>query len=84
MLADIPNGPSPGDQTASMAARLVAQLHSAPMPRLKPVSTAGAISRGQEAPPLAFSTLPAQVRWTIYAVVGLVLMAIIYQTLVSS
>src|SRR5688500_11065374 len=28
MLAAVPNGPSPGDQTASLAAKLVAQLHS--------------------------------------------------------
>jgi hypothetical protein len=84
MLAGVPNGPSPGDQTATLAARLVAQLHSSPIPRLKPVPSSGAISRSDELPPLSFSTLPARVRRAIYVVATLILVGIAYQTLVST
>lgn len=84
VLAGVPNGPSPGDQTASLAARLVAQLHASPPPKLKPVPATGAISRNDELPLLSFSTLPARVRWAIYVVAALILMAIAYRTLVSS
>jgi hypothetical protein len=84
MLAGVPNGPSPGDQTATLAARLVAQLHSSPIPRLKPVPSSGAVSRGDELPPLSFSTLPARVRRAIYVVATLILVGIAYQTLVST
>jgi hypothetical protein len=84
MLAGVPNGPSPGDQTASLAARLVAQLHASPIPRLKPVPPTGAMLRGTGLPLLSFSTLPARVKWTIYVVAALILMVIAYRTLVSS
>src|SRR5687767_994704 len=47
MLAGVPNGPSPGDQTESLAARLVALLHSSPILKLKPVSSTGAMSRAE-------------------------------------
>jgi hypothetical protein len=84
MLAGVPNGPSPGDQTASMAASLVAQLHSSTTPRLKPVLSANAPSRGDELPLLSFATIPAPVRWTIYVLAAVLLVAIVYRTLVSS
>jgi hypothetical protein len=84
MLAGVPNGPSPGDQTASLAARLVAQLHSSPIPRLKPVPSGGAISRSDELPLLSFSTLPARVRRAIYVVATLILMTIAYRTFFST
>jgi hypothetical protein len=84
MLAGVPNGPSPGDQTASLAARLVAQLHSSPPPRLKPVPAPGAISRNDDPPLLSFSSLPARVRWAIYVLAALILMVIVYRTLVGN
>jgi hypothetical protein len=83
MLAGVPNGPTPGDQTSTMAASLVAQLHSSSTPKLKPVASNGAMARGEELPSLSFSTLPAQVKWTIYALGGLMLLAIAYRALVG-
>jgi hypothetical protein len=84
MLAGVPNGPAPGDQTASLAARLVAQLHSVPIPRLKPVPSASAIPRHEELPLPAFSTLTVRVRRAIYGVAALILMIIAYRTFFSS
>ena len=78
LFAGIPNGPAPGDQTDSLAARLVAQLHSPPNTKLEPVGSPGAMSRVDESPKLSFSTLAARVRWTIYAVGAVVLVAIAY------
>jgi hypothetical protein len=83
MLAGVPNGPPPGDQTTIMAARLVAQLHSSSAPRLKPVSTTGETPREDELPLLSFSTIPVRVRWSIYVLAGLFVVAIVYRTLVS-
>ena len=84
MLARVPNGPSPGDQTANMAARLVAQLHSPSTPRLKPVTSTGTTSRGDEMPRLSFATLPTRVKSTFYVLVVLIVMAIAYRALVGS
>jgi hypothetical protein len=84
VLAGVPNGPAPGDQTTSMAARLVAQLHSPSGPRLKPVASTSAMSRGEDVPLLSFSTLPPRVRWTIYVLAGLLLVIIVYRTLSGS
>lgn len=84
MLAGVPNGPPPGDQTASLAARLVATLHSASAPTLKPPISTNAVSRSDELPLLAFSTLAPRVRWTIYVLAVLLLMVVVYRTLVSS
>jgi hypothetical protein len=84
VLAGVPNGPSPGDQTTSMAARLVAQLHASPRPRLKPVSSAGAMPRSDEVPSFSFSTLPARVRLAIYVLTALFLVVIVYRALISS
>jgi len=81
LLAQVPNGPTPGDQTASMAARLVAQLHSPSAPRLKPVTSSGTTSRGEELPPLSFSALPARVKSTLYVLVVLIVIVIAYRAL---
>ena len=84
MLAQVPNGPSPGDETASMAAKLVAQLHAPSTPRLKPVLPTGAPSRGDELSRLSFATLPRRAKSAIYVVVVLVIMIIVYRTLAGS
>ena len=84
MLAEIPNGPSPGDQTASLAAKLVAQLHSPSTPRLKPVASTGTPPRGDELPRLSFSALPGRVRSTIYVLVALIVVVIVYRALGGS
>jgi hypothetical protein len=83
MLAQLPNGPSPGDQTASMAAKLVAQLHSPSTPKLKPITSSGTASRGAESPRVSFSMLPSRVKSTIYVLVVLIVMIIAYRALVS-
>jgi hypothetical protein len=84
MLAEIPNGPTPGDQTASMAARLVAQLHAPSTPRLKPVTSTGTATRGDESPRLSSSTLPPRVKSTLYVLVVLIVMVIAYRVLGGS
>jgi len=78
ILSDVPNGPSPGDQTASMAARLVTQLHSPSTPRLKPVPSNGMTSRGDHLPRLSFPTLPGRVKSTLYVLVVLIVLGIAY------
>lgn len=83
MLGVVPNGPPPGDQTTSLAARLVAQLHAPPAPKLKPVSSTGPMSRENELPHLSLAALPARVRWTIYVLGTLILSVIAYRLLVS-
>lgn len=84
MLAEIPNGPSPGDQAASMAEKLVAQLHSPSTPKLKPVASTGTPSRGDEWPRLSLSALPGRVKSTIYVLVALIVTVIVYRALVGS
>jgi len=84
LLAHVPNGPSPGDETASMAAKLVTQLHSPSTPRLKPVASTRAASPGDESPRLSFSTLPGRVKYTIYLLVVLIVMVIAYLAVVGS
>ena len=84
LLTHLPNGPLPGDQTASMAARLVAQLHSPSAPRLKPVASTPTTTRGDELPQLSFSALPARVRTAIYVLVVLVVVVVAYRALVGS
>ncbi len=83
MLGVVPHGPSPGDQTTSLAARLVAQLHSPPAPKLKPVSSTATMSREDELPHLSLSTIPARVRWTIYVLGTVILLVIAYRLIVS-
>jgi hypothetical protein len=84
MLAAVPNGPSPGDDTAILAAHLVEHLHSSPKPRLKPMPSVTAMGRDEEQPLLSFSSLPKRVRLTIYSLVVLILMIIGYRALISS
>ena len=84
MLGEIPNGPAPGDQTASMAAKLVAQLHSPSAPKLKPVTATGTPPRGDELPRLSFSALPGRIKSTIYVLVALIVMVIVYRVLGGS
>ena len=80
MLAGLPNGPSPGDQTSALASRLVAQLHSSPKPRLKPIPSTATLVSPDERPPLrSFSTLSATARLAIYSLVALVLVAFGFQ-----
>jgi hypothetical protein len=75
MLAGVPNGPSPGDDSVNLATRLVAQLHSSPKAPLRPISSsaAGGSARGEEQPLRAFSTLPSRVKLTVYSLVALIL-----------
>jgi hypothetical protein len=82
MLASVPNGPSPGDATASLAARLVAQLHPAPKPLREPVraSTPG---RNEEPPRFSFATLPLRVKQTIYLLAALILLGLFYRSLIA-
>jgi hypothetical protein len=80
----VPNGPSPGDQTASLAASLVAQLHASPVPKLKPVSSTGAVSHREESPLPSFSALPGRARGVIYVLGALLLLIIVYRTLLTS
>jgi hypothetical protein len=84
MLAHVPNGPSPGDQAESMAARLVAQLHSPSTPRLKPVASTVTATRGGEMPPSSFAALSARAKSTVYMLVVVIVMAIAYGALVGS
>jgi hypothetical protein len=81
MLAGIPNGPSPGDETTTLAARLVAHLHSSPPSRLKPIPSIAAVARGDGPPLLSLLALPKPVRLAIYSVVALILMALGYRAL---
>ena len=66
VLAGVPNGPSPGADTATAASRLVALLH--PSPR-QPSATAG------KAPPATAETAQARrTRLAIYSLLALCLM----------
>lgn len=82
MLANVPNGPSPGDDTATLAARLVAQLH---LPRNQRIPPRAAAAVGHNLPPPTFAALPKS-RLAIYAAVVLILilMAAGYRALISS
>jgi hypothetical protein len=86
MLSGVPNGPSPGDDTATLAARLVARLHASPKAAPpKSRSSPAAVAAGGEEPPLrSFSTLPRRVKLTIYSLLTLILLVAGYRTLVSS
>ena len=83
LLADVPNGPSPGDPAATLAARLVEQLHSAPKAPPRPISSASA-ANGADPPPLSFSALPKPVKVTIYLLTVLLLMIVGFRALISS
>jgi hypothetical protein len=82
MLAGVPNGPSPGDDTATLAARLVARLHTspkAPGPKSSPATMTG----GEPAPLRSFSALPGRVRVAIYSLLALFLLVAGYRALVG-
>ena len=83
MLAGVANGPLPGDDTATLAARLVAHLHPAPRPPGKPMATPVAAARGEHGPLLTFSALPKVVRLSIYSLVGLIFMILCFRALDS-
>jgi len=84
MLATVPNGPTPGDATATLAARLVAQLHGASKPRLEKRPVTPTVSHDEEPPRLSFSTLPKTVRTTIYVLAILFLLTMGYRSLAAS
>jgi hypothetical protein len=79
MLAGVPNGPPPGEDTASLAARLVAQLHASPKPSLKPMPASKAGTQGGEVPLLTFAALPKLVRLSIYSLAALIFMIMCYR-----
>jgi hypothetical protein len=82
MLANVPNGPSPGDDTATLAARLVAQLH---LPRKRRIPSSAAAAVGDNLPPPSFAAL-LKSRLAIYSVVVLILILMVagYRALISS
>jgi hypothetical protein len=82
MLAAVPNGPSPGEDTANLAARLVAQLHSSPEPRLKP-NTSRAADSPADGPRLSFALLPSPVRLAIYSLVAFLFVAMCFRAFTS-
>jgi hypothetical protein len=85
LLGHLPNGPSPGDETATLAARLVTQLHSSPKAPARPNSPAAVVSADGEEPVIrSFSTSPGRVKLTAYSLVTLILLVIIYRALTSS
>jgi hypothetical protein len=83
MLAGVPNGPSPGADTANLAARLVEHLHASPKSRIAPPPSPLAHVPGKMAPLLSFAALPARVRLAIYSVVTVIFMAMCYHALAS-
>jgi hypothetical protein len=82
MLATVPNGPSPGDATASLAARLVAQLHPVSKPQREPIRVS-APGRNEEPQRFSFSTLPRRVKQTIYLLAALILLGLFYRSLMA-
>ncbi|MEJ0085152.1 MAG: hypothetical protein WDO72_05695 [Pseudomonadota bacterium] len=83
MLAKIPNGPSPGDDTANLAAHLVAHLHAAVKPRSVPIASPVGGTPGGEAPRLSFAMLPGRVKLAIYSLVVLLFVAMCFRALAS-
>ena len=73
MLANVPNGPSPGDATATLAASLVAQLH---LTKNRRVPSAAAAAVGDKDSPPSFAARPKG-RLAVYAVVVLILILIL-------
>jgi hypothetical protein len=69
MLATVPNGPSPGADTATLAARLVELLHARPK---KPASTAGVMSPAAAASFGVLAAQPKRVKWAIYSLLALI------------
>jgi hypothetical protein len=84
MLAGVPNGPSPGDATATLAALLIGQLHSpSKAPPGRKSSTTVMPAGGEESPLRSFVALPKPVRLAIYSLVALILMIVGYRVLFS-
>jgi hypothetical protein len=84
MLAGVPNGPSPGDDTATLAARLVARLHPSPKSTPGPKSSPAAeIAAGEQPPLRSFPALPGRVRVAIYSLLALILLVAGYRALVG-
>ena len=81
-LANVPNGPLPGDATATLAACLVAQLH---LPKNRRIPSGAAEAVGDKARTASFAA-PPRSRLAIYSVVvlTLILMAAAYRALISS
>jgi hypothetical protein len=73
MLAGVSNGPSPGDETANLAARLVAKLHDSSAPKLKPVIAPVAENSTAPKPMLSFAALSNPVKVTIYSLATLII-----------
>jgi hypothetical protein len=73
MLAGVSNGPSPGDETASLAARLVSKLHESSTPKLKPVIATVAANPAEPESMRAFAALSQPVKVTIYSLAALIL-----------
>lgn len=68
LLAGVPNGPSPGADTANLAAHLVALLHRSPKPR---ISTTAAAQSRPAVPPQ-----PRRVKLAIYYLLALIFMLV--------
>jgi hypothetical protein len=84
LLARIPNGPSPGDATDTLAARLVSLLHPASPARIAKRPPAATVGRSEEPSPLSFSALPKGLRVTIYSVAIAILLGLGYQSLFAA
>lgn len=70
LLAGVPNGPTPGADTASEASRLVTLLHPAAKPR--------AASGGAPRSPTAVAVPPTRSRLAIYYLLALILALVSY------
>jgi hypothetical protein len=68
LLAGVPNGPSPGADTATLAAQLVSLLHPSPKPRIS--TTAPAQAR------TAVEPQPRRVKLAIYYLLALIFMLV--------
>ena len=73
LLSAVPHGPSPGADTATLAARLVELLHS--KPRVGAVLTGAAPSASTSAI-ATFALQPRLTRWAIYSVVALTVLLV--------
>ena len=82
LLTGLTNGPSPGDDTAKLATRLVAQLHSPPKARLERIPSTLA-AHGEGPPRRSFSTLPRRIRLAIYSLVMLIVVVVGYRALIG-
>jgi hypothetical protein len=85
ILTGVPNGPAPGDDAATLAARLVGQLHTPSKSPPRPRSSATVMpATGREPSLRSFLALPMPVRLTIYSLLALILVMLGYRALFSS